>query len=42
MPGKKIGLRGRIGREMDKQKSEFCMELHCIIHQQVLWRNFAV
>jgi hypothetical protein len=25
MPGKKIGLRGRIRREMDKQNSEFYM-----------------
>lgn len=33
---KKVGLMGRIGREMDKQISEFYMELHWVVRQQLL------
>jgi hypothetical protein len=36
MTGMKTGPLGRIRREMDKQNTEFYMELHCIIHQQSL------
>jgi hypothetical protein len=36
MIGNETGLMGRIKREMDKENTEFYMELHCIIHQQSL------
>jgi hypothetical protein len=40
MTGKKAGLMGRIRREIKKQRPEFYMELHCIIHQQsIMWRR---
>jgi hypothetical protein len=34
--GRKTDLMGRFRREMDKQNTKFYMELHCIIHQQLL------
>jgi hypothetical protein len=48
VPGKKIGLRGRIRREMDKQNSYFCRSFlletdaeygDVLYHTEILWLN---
>jgi hypothetical protein len=36
MYGKKTGLMNSIRRKKDKQNLKFYVELHCIIHQQLL------
>jgi hypothetical protein len=37
LTGRKTGLVSKTGREMNKQNPEFYMELHCIIHQRLLF-----
>jgi hypothetical protein len=39
LTGKETGLVRRTGKEMGKHSPEFYMELHCVIHQQLLCSN---
>jgi hypothetical protein len=42
MTGKKTGFMDKIMQDMDKQNSEFHVEIHCIIQQQLLWGKTEV